>query len=240
MLTMTGVINAPDGVNGSAATLAELVQYAYGLRSDDQISGAPDWVKTDRYDVQAKLSEADIAALAKLSSADRKAKLRLMMQAFLAERFQLKTHPQTKQVPTYDLIVAKGGTKLTDAAADTTNHLLNGDDGKPLKGFMSWQTGKTVAQGYSAKSLADFLSQPICALGRPVMDKTGLTGTYNFTLDWTPPHPGVRLGAESNAASPEDAPSIFTALADVGLKLQPSTGPLQTLVIDHVERPTAN
>jgi uncharacterized protein (TIGR03435 family) len=137
-------------------------------------------------------------------------------------------------------VVARGGSKLQDAATDTSDNLRKGKDGKPLYGFLSWTTGKTVAQGFPVKSLADFLSQPICTLGRPVLDKTGLTGTYNFTLDWTPPHPGVRLGAESDSASSEDALSIFTALQDLGLKLQPSTGPIDTIVIDHVEQPTAN
>jgi uncharacterized protein (TIGR03435 family) len=238
MLTMTGVMNAADGVDGSAATLSMLVEYAYELRSDDQVSGGPDWAKTDRFDVQARMGEAEIAAIEKLSPAEKKARLRLMMQALLEERFKLKVHSATKQVPVYDLVVAKDGPKLADAATDTSDHLLRGKDGKPLPGFLSWSTGKIVAQGFPTKNLADFLSQPMCALGRPVMDKTGLAGTYNFTLDWTPPHPGVRFGAESDSASPEDAPSIFTALGDVGLKLQPSTGPINTIVIDHVERPS--
>lgn len=240
VLTMTGVMDAPDGVNGSAATLSMLVEYAYGLRSDDQVSGGSDWAKSDRFDVQARMGEADIAAIEKLNPAEKKARLRLMMQELLAERFQLKVHSATKQVPVYDLVVAKSGSKLQDAATDTRDTPRKGKDGKPLHGFLSWNTGKTVAQGYSIKNLSDFLSQPICALGRPVVDKTGLTGTYNFTLDWTPPHPGVRLGAESESASQEDATSVFTALGEVGLKLQPSTGPIDTIVIDHAEHPTSN
>ena len=238
MLTMTGVVDAPDGVDGSAATLAMLVEYAYGLRSDDQVSGGPDWEKTDRFDVQARIGAADLAAMAKLGPSEKKTRLKLMTQALLAERFKLRVHSATRQVPVYELVIAKGGSKLQDAPTDTSDNLRKGKDGKPLNGFLSWNTGKTVAQGFPVKSLADFLSQPICALGRPVIDKTGLTGTYDFTLDWTPPHPGVRLGAESDSASPEDATSIFTALGDVGLRLQPSTGPIDTIVIDHVEQPT--
>jgi uncharacterized protein (TIGR03435 family) len=240
MLTTTGVGNAADGVDGSAATLSMLVEYAYALRSDDQVSGGPDWAKTDRFDIQARMGAADIAAMATLSPAEKKVRLRLMTQALLAERFKLKVHSATSQVPVYDLVVAKGGSKLTDAANDSNDHLLRGKDGKPLHGFLSWTTGKVVAQGFPTKNLAEFLSQPICALGRPVMDKTGLTGTYNFTLDWTPPHPGVRLGAESDSASTEETSTIFAALGDVGLKLQPSTGSLDTIVIDHVERPSEN
>ena len=237
---MTGVMNTADGVDGSAATLSMLVEYAYGLRSEDQVSGAPDWAKSDRFEVQARMGEAEIAALEKLDHADKNARLRQMMQALLAERFKLKVHSETKQVPVYDLVVARGGSKLTNAATDTSDHLLKGKDGTPLHGILSWSTGKAVAQGYSAKSLADFLSQPICALGRPVMDKTGLTGTYNFTLDWSPPHPGVRFSGENDSASPDNSPSIFTALGDVGLKLQPSTGSIEMIVVDHAEKPTAD
>ena len=239
-VTMTGVMSTADGLNGSAATLSMLVEFAYGLRSEDQVSGGPDWANTDHFDVQARMGEADIAAMATLSPAEKKARRERMMQALLAERFKLKVHSATKQVPVYDLVVAKGGSKLTDAATDTSDHLLRGTDGKPLHGFLSWSTGKIVAQGFPTKNLAEFLSQPISVLGRPVIDKTGLAGTYNFTLDWTPPHPGVRFGAESDSASPEETPSIFAALGDVGLKLQPSTGPLETIVIDHVEHPSEN
>jgi uncharacterized protein (TIGR03435 family) len=237
---MTGVMNAPDGVNGAAATLSMLVEYAFGLRSEDQVSGGPDWTKTERFDVQAKINEADIAGMDKLSPTDKKARLRLMMQALLAERFQLKVHSQTKQVPIYELVVARGGPKLTDAATDADPHLQLGKDGKPLHGFIRFLNEMSVAQGYSMPWLADFLSGPMAGLGRPVVDKTGLTGTYNFTLDWTPPHPGVRLGAPDGPSPPEDSPSLFTALGDLGLKLQPSTGPLETIVIEHAERPTAN
>jgi uncharacterized protein (TIGR03435 family) len=240
MLTMTGVMNTADGVDGSAATLSMLVQYAYGLHSEDQVSGAPDWTKADRFEVQARMGEAEIAAMDKLDRVDKNARLKQMMRALLAERFKLKVHSETKQVPVYDMVVAKGGSKLTDAATDTSDHLLKGKDGTPLHGVLSWPTGKVVAQGYSAKNLADFLSQPICALGRPVMDKTGLTGTYNFTLDWSPPHPGVRFGGDSNSTSPDDAPSIFTALGDIGLKLQPATGSIEMIVVDHAEKPTAD
>ena len=240
ILTMTGVLDAPDGVDGSAATLSMLIEYAYGLRSENQVTGGPDWTKTDRFDIQARMGEANITTMEKLSPAEKKARLRLMMQALLEERFKLKVHSATRLVPTYDLVVAKGGPKLKDAATDTSDQLKRGDDGKPLRGFLAWVTGRAVAQGYSAKNLAEFLSQPICALGRPVMDKTGLTGTYNFTLDWTPPHPGVRFGGESDSASPDDAPSIFAALGEIGLKLQPSTGSIETIVIDHAEKPTAN
>ena len=240
MLTMTGVMNTADGVNGAAATLSMLVQYAYGLRSEDQVSGGPDWAKTDRFDVQAKIGEADIAAMEKLNPADKKARRELMMQALLSERFQLRVHSETKQAPVYDLVVAKGGSKLKDAATDSSDHLRMGPDGKPLTGFMQFLKETSTAQGYSMDALAALLSEPFARVGRPVLNKTGLTGSYNFTLDWSPQMAAVLPGAAANPASSDDTTSIFTALGDLGLKLQPATGPIDTIVIDHVERPTAD
>jgi len=239
MLRMTGVEYQPDGFSATV-TLSMMVQSAYGLRSADQVSSAPDWAKTDLFDMQAKMSETDIAEMQKLSPADRNARRKQMLQALLADRFKLKVHSATKQDPIYDLVIAKGTPKLKDAATDTSDQLKRGSDGEPLHGFLSWVTGKAIAQGYSMKNLADFLSQPMAGLGRPVIDKTGLAGTYNFTFDWTPPHPGVRLSGEKDSATPEDAPSIFAALGDIGLKLQPSTGPIDTIVIDHADKPTAD
>ena len=236
---LMGLEYQPDGFTGTV-TLSMLVQYAYGLRSTDQVSGGPDWAKSDWFDIQAKMSEADIAETEKLSADEIQTRRERMLQALLAERFHLTTHSSTRQSRVYELVVAKSGPKLKDAATDTSDHLLKGEDGKPLTGFLRFLKNTSVAQGYPMSALADFLSQPLAGVGRPVLDKTGLTGTYDFTLDWSPPHPGVRLGAESDSASPEDAPSIFTALGEVGLKLQPATDPIDTIVIDHVEKPSAN
>jgi len=218
-----------------------LVQRAYGLRTSDQVSGAPKWATSDRFDVEAKMSEADVAVMAKLSPNEKTARRELMMQSLLAGRFKLKVHPETKQVPVYELVVAKGGPKLKDAATDSSGHIEKGEDGKPLAGFIQPLEDKTIAQGYSMKALADFLSQPFWSgLGRPVLDKTGLTGTYDFTFDWSPQLMRSLPGEKSIPASAEEAGPIFTALKEVGLKLQPATGPIDIVVIDHVEHPTAN
>jgi uncharacterized protein (TIGR03435 family) len=217
-----------------------LIQRAYGLLSNDQVSGAPEWAKTDRFDIQAKMSETDIAQMQKLSPAQTKARREAMLQALLAERFKLKVHSETRQAPVYELVVAKGGSKLKDAATDTSDSLKRGEDGKPLS-IISPEGDKTIAQGSSMKALADFLSQPfLSGLGRPVLDKTGLTGTYNFTLDWSSQLWRAMPGGASAPASADEAGPIFSALGEVGLKLQPSTGPIDVVVVDHVERPTEN
>ena len=144
-----------------------------------------------------------------------------MLQSLLAERFSLTLHHGTRQIPVYEMVVAKGGIKMKDAATDPAPPQLGkGDDGKPLS-TLHWLKDTTLMQAYSMKSLADLLSMPAAQVGRPVLDKTGLTSTYNFTPE-------------------NDATSIFTALGEIGLKLQPSTGSVETIVVDHIEKPTPN
>jgi uncharacterized protein (TIGR03435 family) len=218
-------------------TLSKLVQYAYSLPNEGQVSGAPDWAKSEWFDVQVKIGAADLAEMQKLSRAESDARRRLMMQALLAERFQLKAHSETKQVPVYELVVAKGGAKLKDAATDTDPNLKKGEDGKPLAGVF-YRPKDTTLVGYSMALLANFLSAPNTGVGRPVLDKTGRTGTYDFTLNWSVYSAGE--AAAGGAGSADDAPSIFDALQGVGLKLQPATGPVESIVIEHVERPSEN
>ena len=129
---------------------------------------------------------------------------------------------------------------MKDAATDTNDQLRKGPDGKPITGVMWFFPDHLTAQGYSISSLVNMLSQPSTGLGRPVIDKTGLTGAYNFTLDWSPQMKSGPGGLAIASAPSEDAPSIFTAIQELGLKLQPATGQEQIVVIDHVERPSAN
>jgi uncharacterized protein (TIGR03435 family) len=219
-------------------TIQSLIQRAYGLRSKDQVSGGPEWARNELFDIQAKMSEAEMAEMQKLSPAEATAKRELMLQALLAERFKLKVHSETRQAPVFELVIARGGPKLKDAATDASDRLEKGEDGKPLASFTQATGSTMVAQGESTKALADFLSQPFSGLGRPVVDKTGLNGAYNFTLNWVPHFDRVLPGGSS--ASPEEADSLFEALQQIGLRLQPATGPIDIIVIDHVELPTEN
>ena len=241
MISVSGLINKPDGLQVAAATLSDMIVSAYSVRSDDQISGGPAWVKTDRYDVEAKLGADDAAEFQKLGPKEMSARRAQMLRSLLEDRFKLQVHVVTKDVPIYELVITKGGPKLKDAATDTDEHLRKGPDGKPINGVMWFLSDHLTAQGYAIGSLANLLSQPFSALGRPVVDKTGLTGSYNFTLNWSPQMKSVLPGAVATAAAPpDDAPSIFTAIEELGLKLQPATGPEKYVVIDHVERPSEN
>jgi len=157
-----------------------------------------------------------------------------MMQALLADRFHLTLHRGSKEIPVYELRIAKGGIKMQDAATDPNPPLKKGEDGKPVT-TMRWLEKTSIWQGESMKSLADLLSIPAASVGRPVQDKTGLTGTYDFTFDWS-----IYSAKAAASDSPGDVPSISTALGELGLKLQPSTASYETLMVDHVEMPTEN
>ena len=233
-----GVQPRPDGVQAAFQTLPDLLCYAYGyksLRFDGQISGLPAWAATQRYDIEAKMSPADLAEFQKLSKDEQEQQRQAMMQSLLTDRFHMTLHRGSKEVPVYELAIAKGGIKMQDAATDPNPPLKKGDDGKPLPG-VRWLEKTSVWQAQSVKSLADMLSMPAAFVGRPVVDRTGLSGTYDFALDWS-----VYSAKAAASDSPtNDVPSIFTAVGEIGLKLQPATASMETLVIDHADPPTEN
>jgi uncharacterized protein (TIGR03435 family) len=194
--------------------------------------------------VVAKVSSSDLAALDKL---DEKQRLR-MLQPVLAERFQLKLHRAPKQIPVYALIVAKNGPKLHVAKpGDTYADGIKGPDGTPggHAGMMTWSRGRIVAQGIPIANLLPPLTQ---LLERTVVDKSGLKGTYDITLLWTPEDDRTPMdnGAEgsrqgSRPAADSSGASIFTAIQEqLGLKLESQKGLIDGLVIDQVERPSEN
>jgi len=234
-----GIQYHPDSMEADWQTLSDLLCYAYGyknLRFDGQVTGLPDWAVKQKYDIVAKMSAEDIVTFQKLSKDEQEQWREAMMQSLLAERFSLTLHHGARQIPVYDMVVAKGGIKMKDAATDSAPPQLGkGEDGKPLSTHR-WLDDTTIMQASSMKSFANLLSMPEAFVGRPVLDKTGLTSTYNFTLDWS-----IYSASAAASNSPtDDATSIFTALGEIGLKLQPATGPVETIVIDNVEHPTAN
>jgi uncharacterized protein (TIGR03435 family) len=240
IMNWMGIRNTPDGMEAASATLPMLIQRAYGLVSPDQVFGGPEWAKSARFDIKAKMSDAEIAHMQKLGPAEAKARRELMMQGLLAERFRLKFHSEIKQLPVFELVVAKGGPKLTDATTDLNPSLEKGEDGKPLVMFSQATERTMVAQGLSTKALAGYLSQPTSGLERPVVDKTGLDGTYDFVLNWVPHWNRFLRGSGDGSVSPEEAAELFDALKQIGLKLQPAAAPVEIVVIDQVEKPSVD
>jgi uncharacterized protein (TIGR03435 family) len=239
---MVRIMGKPDGYAASNVSLKMLIQGAYGIR-EDLISGAPGWADSARFDIDAKVAGSDVEALKKLSPEQR----RLILQPLLADRFKLKMHTETKQLPVYELVLAKGGSKLKEASPDDTYaNGIKGPDGTSRPGMMRFGPGQLTAQAVPMTSLANMLSQQ---LHRTVLDKTGLTGKYDLELTWTPDRGSDPMfkGAADNsqqrtdAASDSSGPSIFTAVQEqLGLRLQSAKGPVETLVIDHVEMPSEN
>ncbi len=224
-------MNKPDGMSTTNIPLQSLIASAYGIKMD-LVSGGPSWVNSKGFDVEAKLLPEEGSAPAKLSQAQREA----MLRALLIDRFHLKAHVESKILPIYELAVAKDGPKIKPALPQPP-----ATDGKPgdfsEPGSMNFAPGHLEAHEYLISSLADQLGYIV---QRTTLDKTDLTQPYTFTLDWTPDEQ-LQAAGDKAATGTEAKPSIYAALREqLGLKLVPAKGPVNTLVIDHVELPTAN
>jgi uncharacterized protein (TIGR03435 family) len=213
------------GSQGSTFTATNLtvkmfVTLAFGLRQN-LISGLPAWADSNRYDIKAKIVDADFSTLRKLTDKQHNE----MLVKILTDRFNLKSHTETKELPVYNLVLAHHGSKLKTSAIQDNS-----------KGTWTSNTGDFTGTTISITSLTDMLANE---LHRTVIDKTNLSALYDMHLTWAP-DPLATVGQDNGRV--EDAgPSIFSALQDqLGLKLVPTKGPVTTLVIDHVERPTPN
>jgi uncharacterized protein (TIGR03435 family) len=214
-------------VNRSIATL---IREAYPAQLPELI-GAPDWITSDTYDITAK-GEGNPT----------REELRLMLQSLLVERFKLAVHYETQERPVFALVIARSdgrpGQRLVrstlDCDAVNAAHRAGRRPEGPIPANGAPPCGMSLQArdnemllfgGRPVASLAEWLGQPS---GRVVIDKTGLAGNYEFTLQY-----------RSQLTQSDDAPSVFTALEEqLGLKLVPDRAPLRVLVVDHVERPT--
>jgi len=229
--------SAADEYTATNVSLNRLIRQAYGLAlgqdfNDGRVLGASGWVDSESYDIDAKMDSATADALAKLRPVERELARQHMLQAFLADRFKLVAHAETRELPVYSLIVAKNGPKFHEAkTGDTYANAYKLPNGSPAgAGFHSDEAGKVTGQGVSTASFTQWLTRQV---GRTVVDKTGLAGKYDFTLSWT----------TDNGDGSDDAPgpSIFTAVQQqLGLKLESGKGPVKVIVIDHAEKPSGN
>jgi len=232
------------------ATLKFLLQYAYRVK-DSQISGAPGWIDSEHYDIDAKVDDSSADAQRKPDSEDGAQQLRLMVQSLLADRFKLTLHHETKELPIYALIVARSGPKLHESAVTPDDNVPLSPSGPPngpqARHSIRMGRGELSIDAESLDMFADVLSRHV---GRLVVNKTGLKGDYDFKLKWTPDEGQGPMMALPGGGPPRDAappspdasgPSIFTALQEqLGLKLESQKGPVDTIVIDGVEKPSEN
>jgi uncharacterized protein (TIGR03435 family) len=221
---------------GEQADLYSLVDFAYGLRPDYlQLSGGPAWAK---HGVLSNVSGGDsllyqVIARAPEGSTPSIAQFREMLQALLADRFQLRVHHAMKDLAVFRLVIAKDGPKLTESAAGAKNSLALNDYG-----------GKAFRMAAVHVRLSSLVEELAYATGKPVIDQTGLAGFYDFEIAWSPKFANDDVASAGLAEGPSldpQMPPVFTAVERrLGLKLEPGTAPYDTVVIDHAEKPSAN
>ena len=245
----------PDGFRSIGLPIVGIFQWAYalpnqpGLLRGDRIEGDPRWLGDELYDVVAKVGQADLADWQK--PAMRQTMLREMLQAMLAERCKVVVHYGSKEVPVYDLVIAKGGPKFKQAETVDMAELRR----KHPEGRVMMGSGTMAVQGpngtqFYAISMAILANTILPSVAdRPVIDKTGLTGYYDLAMPSSalrrpppPPPPGASQPGSAATRHPRHwrDESIFAALEALGLRLEPTKGQVEMLVIDHVERPCEN
>ncbi len=242
-----------------------LIGQAYNAPlGSDRVMGGPSWLDSDRYSIEGKIPDDIVEAEQKMTPEERQAENRKMQQSLLTDRFKLKVHFETRELPVYELVVVKGGSKLTPAkdpesvpptAAASGPPLPPGlpkgppDPSKMRQGIMALMKGSGMEMTVRDMTLQQVFQGPFLGLnGRPVIDKTGLTGKYDFTLDFARENMGVGSGpmtelpGGANAPAPDDSmPSVFTAVQEqLGLRLVPSKAQIEVLVIDGIEKPSEN
>ena len=204
-----------------------LLQFAFAL-PETRILGGPDWLNSIKFDIEAKSDSSVDDRLRALNSDQAKLLKQKMVQALLADRFKLVCHKETRELPVYALVAAKGGPRLqpsksNGSTVDSSNNRINIRGGD--------NTVSTLAAELSKR------------LGRVVIDKTGIAGRYDVILNWSPDD-GTSVPPSGNSAisaATDLGPSIFTAIEEqLGLRLESHKGLVQVLVIDTIEKPSAN
>jgi bla regulator protein blaR1 len=234
----------------TCSTLRELVVFAYPrqdgrVRSDSEFAGGPSWISADRFDVVANApagqgvgvdaanSGAGAATPAVLSAIDR---IRQMAQAMLVDRFTLRVHHESRELAVYDLRMDRNdrapGPQLKKVDVDCVSQPRG--RGQLCGGFRTLGPGHIVGGAMTMPLLAQYLEIPV---SRNVLDRTGLHGTFDLELQYTPERPQIR-GPDTPAVDPTGV-SVFTALREqLGLKLESAKTPIDVLVIDKAEKPT--
>jgi uncharacterized protein (TIGR03435 family) len=219
---MTFRFAGPRRFTANNHTLKECIGFAYNL-TPALMPGGPPWLESDRYDIVGELPG---------ETQPPRDQLLLMFQGLLAERFKLKFHREQKEMTVYNLVVGKNGLKIKESTTGPPA-------GSLLIGFAPPRGRSLPARNATMQGFASLLQRVV--VDRPVIDKTGLSGRYDFDLEWG--IDGTRV-AQSMPPPPlgesETQPDITVAIQKLGLKLESAKGMVDVLVIDHVERPDAN
>lgn len=209
--SISGIKTGHGRLDGQNVTLKRCIIGAYGV-GPYQISGGPDWLGSDRFEISAKADQPT----------DDDPALMVLLQGLLAERFKLALHRETRTIPAFVLEVAKNGPKLEKA-----------EPGESGTNTTTSNSGVTIAaHNTDVESFARILARNT---ELPVVNRTGLEGIFNFKLQWTPER------ARQAAVGATEGPSLFTAIQEqLGLRLRSQKAPVEIIVIDHAERPSEN
>jgi uncharacterized protein (TIGR03435 family) len=224
----------PGRINFTYASMKNLLMTAYAMKIN-QITG-PAWIDTERYDIVATVPPGAT-----------KEQVNVMLQNLLADRFKLVVHRETRDLPLYELVVAKNGSKMKPYVEDPKapkpepgQPFARGKDGNPIPPpgtlMMSQSPGRmrATASKQSMSRLTDLLAGRV---ERPVIDKTGLAGDFDYSLEFRPEGPNALPPGPQGAPDASDAPDIFTAVQEqLGLKLESKKGPIEMLVVDRAEK----
>jgi uncharacterized protein (TIGR03435 family) len=262
--TMMSMRTLPTSFNVTNLPLRMLITQAYRL-SAYQLVGAPSWIDSERFDINAKAPEGSNPN-----------QTTLMLRGLLADRFKLKVHTETREVPTYALVLARSDGKLGPKLSKTTDDCqkiqeerqaaIKAAGGGPGRGRGPLPPGIMPAPGErpicttsmnatpptgggspvitmraGGQTIASLVRTLSSNLNRQVIDRTGLEGLYDFELQYGMQQAGpttTQPGGNTPAAPIDDGPTIFDSLRELGLKLESERGPVEHLVIDSVQRPT--
>jgi uncharacterized protein (TIGR03435 family) len=221
-------IIAGDSITKHCQSILSLLSYAYGGDNPYLVKGEPEWVDTDAYDFQAKVAHEDVPAWQKMGVAGQ----RLMVREVLTDFLKLKVHAETESLPIYNLVVAKGGPRLVGAKPDPDAPI---DPKLHPTGDVNWVGPDEAA--YRSSTMQFFAAGLAARLDRNVVDKTGLTGTYDFNVK---PIPYLHYDPKSFNVETTDFAGIIDAVRTLGLKLEPSKADASVIIIDHIEKPAEN
>jgi uncharacterized protein (TIGR03435 family) len=247
---------SPGTLSAENVSLRTLIQQAYAVRGF-QIQGLPSWVDSERYNLSAKARVDAAPAPVNRKTMDASfAEMEAMLVTLLEDRFQMKVHRETKEMPVYFVTIGKNGLKVKDTDCieyNRDNPPPQPTAGQPPPRFcnnisMRGNGGNRIldAAGVTMEDLSKRLFQDLT--GRVVIDKTGHTGRFDLKLEFLPEGGNElnrKLGAsgggdDANHIAENQAPSLFSALQEVGIKLEAGRGPVEMLVIDHIERLSSN
>ncbi len=227
-----GIHTDDDSYRATNVSLKSLIADAFDLKMDDFVQGLSGPMADARFDINAKMDAETVAALNKLHGLQRDEQEANMMRALLEDRFKLKVHREKKETTVFALVVAKSGFKLKPADPnDTYANGIKGPDGVAHSGSVHSTDTSIRGQGIPMSSLASHL-QHQRGISRMVIDKTGQPDTYDFEIHW------VNEDHSDDAATPAGS-SLFAVLEEqLGLKLETTKAQVDTIVVDHVEKPS--